>query len=142
MATLKTVQKKVLSILESEFGKTLTNPDGSISFAYGSTRVDVRVLELEDEIHVSFSGFIGFNSKSTPKVLEWCNEQNHIIHFGAVVHSNFGRGKNMTMVRHQILADFLDPGELTTALYATIAAADGLDDEFIRLFGGKRYSDL
>ena len=42
---------------------------------------------------------------------------------------------------HALLGDNLDPAELANAVVNVALTADGLDDEVVERFGGKRYSD-
>ena len=142
MATVAEVQKKVHNILTSEFGTVTTDKEGAFRFPYESTVVNVRVEDFGgNETLVKLDGLIALDSKSGAAVYEWCNEQNGSIAFGTVVHMESGKN-NLTILKHAILGDFLDPAELLTALRGVVFLADDLDDKFISRFGGKRYEDV
>jgi hypothetical protein len=142
MAKVEEVQRKVHNILTSEFGTVTTDKEGAFRFPYQSTVVNVRVEEFgTDETLVKFDGLIAMDSKSGASVYEWCNENNESIAFGTIVHLHSGKN-NLTILKHAILGDFLDPAELMTALKGIVLLADDLDDKFISQFGGKRYEDI
>jgi len=142
MATVAEVHKKVHNILTSEFGTVTTDKDGTFRFPYQSTVVNVNVEDFGDnQTLVKFDGLIAMESKSSAAVYEWCNEQNINIAFGTIVHIQAGK-KNLTLLKHSILGDYLDPEELLTALKGVVFLADDLDDKFIALFGGKRFEDI
>jgi hypothetical protein len=142
MATVAEVQRKVHNILTSEIGSVTVDKDGAFRFPYQSTVVNVSVEEFgENETLVKLDGLIALDSQSSPAVYEWCNQQNVAIAFGTVVHMQSEK-TNITMLKHAILGDFLDPAELFTALKGVVFLADDLDDKFISLFGGKRYEDI
>jgi hypothetical protein len=142
MATVAEVQSKVQNILTSEFGSVTVDKDGDFRFPYQSTVVTVSVEDFGDnETLVKLDGLIAFDSKSGAAVYEWCNQQNGPIFFGSVVHVG-SRKKNLTIIKHAILGDFLDPAELLAALRAVVFLANDLGDKFISKFGGKRYEDF
>jgi hypothetical protein len=142
MATVAEVQKKVHNILTSELGSVTTDKEGAFRFPYQSTVVNVSVEDFGDnETLIKLDGLIALDSKSGASVYEWCNEQNIRIAFGTVTHIGSGKN-NVTILKHAILGDFLDPAELLMALRGIVLLADDLDDKFISLFGGKRYEDI
>jgi hypothetical protein len=142
MATVVEVQRKVHNILTSEFGTVTVDKDGAFRFPYQSTVVNVSVEDFgEGETLIKLDGLIALDSKSGAAVYEWCNQQNAAIAFGTVVHLESGKN-NLTILKHAILGDFLDPAELFNALRGIVLLADDLDDKFISKFGGKRYDDI
>jgi hypothetical protein len=141
MASVADVQRKVHNILASEIGSVTVDKDGSFRFPYQSTVVNVSVEDFGDnETLIKLDGLIALDSSSGAAVYEWCNQQNAAIAFGTVVHLESGKN-NVTIIKHAILGDFLDPAELFTALRGLIFLADDLDDKFIAKFGGQRYQD-
>ena len=142
MATVAEVQRKVHNILTSEIGSVTVDKDGAFRFPYESTVVNVSVEDFGDnETLIKLDGLIALDSKTGASVYEWCNQQNAALAFGAVVHMESGKN-NLTIIKHAILGDFLDPAELFTALRGLIFLANDLDDKFISKFGGKRYKDI
>lgn len=142
MATVAEVQRKVHNILTSEIGSVTVDKDGAFRFPYESTVVNVSVEDFGDnETLIKLDGLIALDSKTGAAVYEWCNQQNAALAFGAVVHMESGKN-NLTIIKHAILGDFLDPAELFTALRGLIFLANDLDDKFISKFGGKRYKDI
>ncbi len=141
MASVADVQRKVHNILTSEIGSVTVDKDGSFRFPYQSTVVNVSVEDFgNNETLIKLDGLIALDSSSGAAVYEWCNQQNAAIAFGTVVHLESGKN-NVTIIKHAILGDFLDPAELFTALRGLIFLADDLDDKFISKFGGQRYQD-
>lgn len=141
MASVADVQRKVHNILASEIGSVTVDKDGAFRFPYQSTVVNVSVEDFGDnETLIKLDGLIALDSSSGAAVYEWCNQQNAAIAFGTVVHLESGKN-NVTIIKHAILGDFLDPAELFTALRGLIFLADDLDDKFIAKFGGQRYQD-
>jgi hypothetical protein len=141
MASVADVQRKVHNILASEIGSVTVDKDGSFRFPYQSTVVNVSVEDFgNNETLIKLDGLIALDSSSGAAVYEWCNQQNAAIAFGTVVHLESGKN-NVTIIKHAILGDFLDPAELFTALRGLIFLADDLDDKFISKFGGQRYQD-
>jgi hypothetical protein len=141
MASVADVQRKVHNILASEIGSVTVDKDGAFRFPYQSTVVNVSVEDFGDnETLIKLDGLIALDSSSGAEVYEWCNQQNAAIAFGTVVHLESGKN-NVTIIKHAILGDFLDPAELFTALRGLIFLADDLDDKFIAKFGGQRYQD-
>jgi hypothetical protein len=141
MASVADVQRKVHNILASEIGSVTVDKDGSFRFPYQSTVVNVSVEDFgNNETLIKLDGLIALDSSSGAAVYEWCNQQNAAIAFGTVVHMESGKN-NVTIIKHAILGDFLDPAELFTALRGLIFLADDLDDKFISKFGGQRYQD-
>jgi hypothetical protein len=142
MATVAEVQKKVHNILTSEFGSVTTDKEGAFRFPYQSTVINISVEDFGDnETLVKLDGLIALDSKSGAAVFEWCNEQNVGLAFGSIAHIQSGKN-NLTILKHAILGDFLDPAELLMALRGIVIMADVLDDKFISKFGGKRYEDI
>lgn len=142
MSSVAKVQKKVLDILSSEFGSVNVSSDGSIRIAHESTMVTVDIEEwINGQTVVEIAGVIARDSKSNSAVYEWVNERNITLKFGSIVHIP-AETKNITVLKHSLLGDFLDPAELTNALLAVVFVADELDDQFISKFGGERFIDF
>jgi hypothetical protein len=136
------VKKKVHKLLTDEFGKVIVDAAGKYEFPYESTLMTVEVNEfLDDQTLVEFAALIAIDSKSNSDVLAWCNAKNMALRLGSVYHMQDGKS-NLTLLGHSILGDDLDPAELFTSLKLLTVVADGLDDEFIAEFGGKRYEDI
>jgi hypothetical protein len=142
MSQVDKVTKNVHKLLTDKFGKVTVNVDGRYEFPYESTIMHVEVTEfLEDQTLVEFDALIAADSKSNADVLSWCNTANVNLKFGTMIHI-ISEGRNLTILRHALLGDDLDPDELFTTLRMLILVADEFDDEFISLFGGKRYEDI
>jgi hypothetical protein len=142
MPQVDKVTKNVHKLLTDTFGKVTVNSEGRYEFPYESTIMHVGVTEfLEDQTLIEFDALIAADSKSNAEVVEWCNTANMNLKFGTVCHMASGK-QNLTILRHAILGDDLDPEELLTCLRMLTLIADKFDDEFVSKFGGKRYEDI
>lgn len=142
MSQLDKVKKKVHKLLTDEFGKVTMDSEGKYEFPYESTLMTLQVNEfLGDQTLVEFTALLAIDSKSNSDVLAWCNSKNMALRLGSVYHIQDGKN-NLTLLGHSILGDDLDPAELFTSLKLLTVVADGLDDEFIAEFGGKRFEDI
>jgi len=50
-------------------------------------------------------------------------------------------GTHSILFVHRLLGSYLDEAELVGAVAAVAVTADGIDDEFVETFGGKRFRD-
>lgn len=78
------------------------------------------------------------------ELFEWVAREGSRYWFGHVSAENDVKapGKLFLVMTHTLLGDYLDEGELSTAMYAVLRVADELDDELQKRFGGKRLPDL
>lgn len=144
MSNLAKVREKVQSILTSNLGQIQLGKEGDFRIEYESTMVTVSVSESGDWTFVSIMSPIAVNSQPSVDVFEWCNFVNMTMEFGKVIHSfdpdSEGK-KNMTIVKHVLLGNTLDPDELLQSLVSVVSAANELDEIFVERFGGSRYID-
>ena len=142
MSQVEKVKKEVHKLLTDKFGKVTMGASGKYEFPYESTLMTVEVNEfLGDQTLIEFTALLAIDSKSNADVLAWCNSKNMALRLGSVYHIQ-DRKSNLTLLGHSILGDDLDAPELFTTLRVLTVVADGLDDEFIAEFGGKRYDDI
>jgi hypothetical protein len=78
-----------------------------------------------------------------PALFEWIAREGGNYFFGHVTaqDDNSAPGKLFLSMSHTLLGDYLDEGELSSAMYAMLGTADRLDDELKGKFGGKRLAD-
>lgn len=144
MSNLINTRNKVQNILTSKLGQIQLGSEGEFRIEYESTMASVSVTENGDWTLVNIISPIAINSAHNSEVFEWCNFANMTLEFGTVIHSfnpdSDGR-QNMTIVKHVLLGNTLDPDELIQALVSVISAANDLDEVFVERFGGNRYLD-
>lgn len=144
MSNMAKVREKVQNILTSKLGQIQLGREGEFRIEYESTMASVSVNEMGDWILVNITSPIAFNSAHNSEVYEWCNFVNMTLEFGTVIHSfnpESDAKQNMTIVKHVLLGNTLDPDELIHALVSVISAANTFDEVFVERFGGTRYLD-
>jgi hypothetical protein len=143
MSKVSQIQNKVQSILRSELGSVRVDADGSISIPYESTLVTIKVEQFAgnaDETVVDVMAVISFDTPSSAALYKWLNEKNMNLKFGTLYHLESKKNRIMVL-QYSILGDYLDPAELLNAVRAVVLVADIIDDEVVKEFGGRRFSD-
>lgn len=147
MATLDATTQRVQRILVGEFNDVRLKKDGGFYLEYGSSVVYVVPREWAPDSDgnprslVQVYAPIGRDVTSTPELYRWAATEGQTSFFGSVTVLEADAGKCALMFDQTLLGDYLDPAELTTAVYAVIFTADELDDVVHTKFGGKRYTD-
>ena len=144
MSNLTRTREKVQSILTSKLGQIQLGRDGDFRIEYESTMVNISITELDDWTLVNVTSPIAFNSNHSSEIFEWCNFANMTLEFGTVIYSynpDSDGKQNMTVIKHVLLGNTLDPEELMQAVIAVINAANDFDEVFVDKFGGQRYLD-
>lgn len=146
MATVDATTQKVQRILLQEFGDvSLTNSGFKIE--HGSTAIIVRIDEWAADsdgnprsvVHVWAP--VARDVKPTPDLYRWAATEGQHKLFGGVTVIDGQDGKSLVTYDTTLLGDYVDPEELTTAVYAVGFTADELDDLVRERFGGERYVD-
>lgn len=120
-----------------------------VSFTDVSTKVNLSVDEWGTNSDGDQSSLVRmwcpilWEVDPTPALFEWIAKEGGNFFFGHVSAQDDSNnpGKLFLMMSHTLLGDYLDEGELSSALYAMMGTADRLDDELKQKFGGKRLSD-
>jgi hypothetical protein len=121
-----------------------------VQFSDVSTRVNLAVQEWGTNKDgdpcslVRISCPILWEVPPSPALYEWVAREGGSFLFGHVsAHpDSTSEGKLFLVMSHTLLGDYLDEEELSSALWAVLAAADKLDDELKGRFGGKRLADF
>lgn len=150
MATVEQTMMKVQRILTGPMGlKVMLDGDRfRVTFQDASTALSILVKELgsDDEGNprtvVLVTAPILWGVTPTPELFEWVAREGGSRWFGHVeVHDSSEAGKVDLMFSHTLLGDFLDQGELETAMWALLSTADTWDDQLLPRFGGRRTTD-
>lgn len=144
MSNLNKTRDKVQTILTSKLGKIQLDRDGNFRIEYESTMANISVKESDDWTLIEVTSPIAFNSNHSSEIFEFCNLLNMTLEFGTVIYSYDPNGdskQNMTIIKHVLLGNTLDPDELMNAVIAVIKTADDIDEVFVNKFGGQRYLD-
>lgn len=140
MASVKQVQSKVQSILTTELGSVRVAADNEIKINYESTMVTIAVEDYgNNETVVVITAIVTSETKETPALYKFLNDTNVNLRFGSLQY--LPRNPSIMILQYTILGDFLDPDELLNAVRAVVLIADKLDDEIVKVFGGKRFID-
>ncbi len=139
-ADLMAVRQKVEQLLLDKDIKLQVTKD-SIAVPYESTRVFVLISSFgDDQSVVNLRGVVGIDVPITDELKCWVAEKSATYTFGHPAYFEMD-GKAVIEFRHNLLADFLDPDELLTAVACVANAANDLDDEVHQKFGGRRIAD-
>ena len=134
-------KEKVQRFLTDWLGGVSIDRDGDFFAQAGSTIVFIRVLALNDNFSVvRIWANINRNvpeSLELYKFLALTNMSNTVGHL-AVTESETGV---QVAVCHTLLGNFLDPGELESAVGTIASLADQFDDDIKAKFGGVFYHD-
>lgn len=140
MASVKQVQSKVQSILTTELGSVRVAADNEIKINYESTMVTIAVEDYgNNETVVVITAIVTSETKETPALYKFLNDTNVNLRFGSLQY--LPGNPSIMILQYTILGDFLDPDELLNAVRAVVLIADKLDDEIVKVFGGKRFID-
>ena len=141
MSNVDQVKAKVQAILTENMTVSLDS-DGDYSIPVGSTRVFVRVIAHPNNEATLVSVFAPVLSgvPLTPEFYEYValNADNMI--FGHLALADTENGGYLVFT-HMLLGDYLDADELRYAVFGVASAADEVDDELQKRFGGKRFAD-
>jgi hypothetical protein len=151
VANVDMTMMKVQRILTGPMGLRIQLHGSSIAIQFTdvSTRVNLSVDEWgtnsdgDPQSLVRLSCPILWEVDPTPGLYEWIAREGGNYFFGHVSaqDDSTAPGKLFLVMQHTLLGDFLDEGELSSALYAMLGTADRLDDELKGKFGGKRLAD-
>lgn len=139
-ADVNTVRSRVQGML-TQIGNVTLDSDGDYSFGNGSTRVFIRVTELDAFSIVNVYAPVLRAVVLTPDVYKYVAEVSDSYTFGHVVLRTDEDGAGSLYFVHRVLADYLDLEELQRSVLAVASTADELDDQLMARFGGKRFID-
>jgi hypothetical protein len=134
---ISATRDRVASMLAALVGSIELSAAGDLSFPYESTRVFVNVRPLvDDSTVVNVFAFTNVDLVPSAELYEFV-----ALHSGDFVFGHLSldvtEGKGTLILRHTLLADYLDEPELNTAVRAIALTADDIDDELKAKFGGR-----
>jgi hypothetical protein len=148
MATVEATTQKVQRILVDGFNDVRLRKSGGFVLEVGSSAAFVEVQEWTPDSEgnprslVYIWAPLGREVKPTEDLFHWAAVDGQKFHLGSVsVLEDKDKGTCFVQFDHTILGDYLDPGELMSAVGAVMYTADDLDEIVHDRFGGKRYSD-
>jgi hypothetical protein len=137
------VKEKVQRWLTDTAGTVDLAPNGRLGFNYESTHLVVDVIDQDDRVLVKVAAPIAFGVSTSPELFEWLARHCGDHFFGSFEIFDDDDGGTVTFgIYYTLLGDYLDPAELSAAVSAVAGAADELDDDVTKQFGGRRYTDL
>jgi len=134
------VQPVVQRMLATFLGTIQVDGEGTMTFAYESTRVFVEVRPWEDASVVSVWAPVAYEVPNGPTLYEWIAKQSDRWAFGHVGLAEFPTTATV-MFRRTFPAEFLTEEHLRHTVGIVATTADGLDDEIVHTLGGKRAKD-
>lgn len=126
-------------------GRLQIDEDGDYTFTYDSARifVGVRANELKQGVQstlVKVFSVTNVDVPVSPELYRHLALRSADYLFGGLCAVEYGTTARV-IFRHTLLGDYLDPDEISAAVIMVAFTADDLDDEIMRLFGGRRFTD-
>jgi hypothetical protein len=146
MATVEAAKQKVERILATAFRNVLLTEDG-FKIELGSTAVFILVKDFGTDSDGNPSSIVHLWAPvarglvPTPEFYHWAATDGRSKYFGGITVTDRDDGTCNVVFDQAILADYLDPAELTSAISMVLRGADEFDDIVQSRFGGKRYAD-
>jgi len=114
----------------------------------GSTRLWIEFFPQPEKrvVYLTLTCAVAYYVPVTPDLFEYLARNVDKYYFGHLAMSPYGddsehTGKAYIYFTDTLIADFLDPPELTIPVFAMLSSADALDDEVIEKLGGERYRE-
>ena len=146
MATVEAARQKVERILAAAYSNVVLTEDG-FKIERGSTAVFILVKDFGQDSDGDPSSIVHLwapvarGLKPTPEFYHWAATEGRSKYVGGITVTDRDDGTCHVVFDHAILADYLDPAELTSAISLVLRGADAYDDVIQSRFGGKRYTD-
>jgi hypothetical protein len=148
LATAEETGQKVQRILMAEFNDVRLTRDGGFSVPLGSSTAFVEPTDWAADKDgnprslVRIWAPLGRDVTPTPELYQWAATDGQALWFGSVaVRPGKDGGPALVILDHTLLGDYIDPGELVSAVNAVMSSADDLDEIVHDRFGGKRWTD-
>lgn len=141
-AAVNAVKAKAQAMLlrDTEIG---LDQRGRITLDRGSTRAFIEFIPREParQVYVMITCPVAFFVPITPALYQYMAENSDRWYFGHLAFYPYAedsehKGQAYINFTHTLLGDFLDPEELSIAVFSCLNTANDLDDEFIKLHGG------
>ncbi len=146
MATVEEATAKVQRILVGAFNNVGLTQDG-FRLIQGSTAIHVRIREFGKDPDGNPSSIVYLwapvarELAATPEFYKWAATDGQQKYIGGISVIVLDSGALNVIFDHAILADYLDPAELISAVSLVGSGADEMDDIVHDKFGGRRYID-
>ena len=147
MATVEDTTQKVQRILVDSFNDVRLRKDG-FALEVGTTAAFVEIQAWTPDKDgnprslVYIWAPLGRDVAPSDELFRWAATDGQQFRLGGVsVIENKDAKTCFVQFDYTILADYLDPAELVTAVSAVMYTADDLDEAVHSRFGGKRYTD-
>ena len=147
MATVEDTTQKVQRILVDSFNDVRLRKDG-FALETGSTAAFVEIQAWTPDKDgnprslVYIWAPLGRDVAPSDELFHWAATDGQQFRLGGVTVIENKEAKTcFVQFDYTILADYLDPAELVTAVSAVMYTADDLDEAVHSRFGGKRYTD-
>jgi T3SS (YopN, CesT) and YbjN peptide-binding chaperone 1 len=139
------VRELVQRELTELVGRIELDRDGDFSFTYDSARVfvSIRSHELKKGVQSTLVRVFSITNVDVPvsaELYRYIALQSADYLFGslgAIEDDSTAR----IIFKHTLLGDYLDPDEIAAAVMLVAFAADDVDDEIMKMFGGTRFTD-
>ena len=151
MATVDQTMMKVQRILTGPMNLKITLQGDVIGvvFSDSSTQIHIRVIDWgktkdgEPRSLVRVTSPVLRAVKPSPALYEYLVREAPKLWFGAIEASDDSQNPGLLFLAmvHTLLGDYLDEEELRAALFGVLNAADDVDDQMQKRFGGKRWAD-
>jgi Putative bacterial sensory transduction regulator len=137
----ETMRHRVQDMLTKIVRPIQVDSFGAMSFTSGSTRVYVRVQPFNETSIVNVSAITNVGLTASPELYEYVATHADDWSFGHVGIRD-GDGGMEVVFRYSLLGDFVSAGSLEHAVGAVAQAADQIDDDVAKRFGGHRARDI
>lgn len=155
MTAISDVKNRVLEMLTEGLGlQVKLRPENEVlvELSDASTAVFIHFAaqefeaeEIEDQVFVNVSAPLLRGLTLTPELYRWVATEGTAHDMGCVqlheIDEDDGSQSGLLRFTYTLLGDYIDEGELETALWAVLFTADRLDDELQAQFGGRRWID-
>ncbi len=138
--SIATLRDRVQDILLDAMERVEIDRDGDFSFAHGSTRVFVRVLDGPGSGAVSVWAVTNVAVPSSPELFEFIATNADAWLFGHLSAHAAADGTAAVILSHRLFGDFLEDEELVATLSVVASTADEIDEDIQQRFGGEIFS--
>jgi hypothetical protein len=136
------VQRELMELV----GRIELDRDGDFSFTFDSARVfvSIRSHELKKDAQstlVKVFSITNVDVSVSAELYRFIALRSADYLFGSLGAIEDDDSTARIVFKHTLLGDYLDPDEITAAVMLVAFAADEVDDEIVKMFGGMRFTD-
>jgi len=153
MPELLMVKDKVQRALSQVFNVVNVAENG-YTVPYESTMCWVEFYEVTDPesrtfrqemdlptIIILFWALVAADVRGSEAMFKWIATEGQSFDYGAVKAVQRDDGLYNIVFQYNLAGESVDPMEVKNALLSVCTTADGMDEEFVSRFGGKRFAD-